>query len=140
MEAGRQRRATIGWTSNHGRRCGKMDIGGAPLEAANEVEATMGVAEAGDQPAAARKWERPLSRFPLRGKAGAGGFPPRRRHTARQQKALARIDATGSPHKRTAVPLWIPCRGLCPCDPAHGSTSRLTGDGPLMEAASVSEL
>ena len=29
-------------------------------------------------PAAARKSDLPLSRFPLRGKAGAGGFPPRR--------------------------------------------------------------
>jgi hypothetical protein len=29
-----------------------------------------------DLPAAARKFELPLSRFPLRGKAGAGGFPP----------------------------------------------------------------
>jgi hypothetical protein len=34
-------------------------------------------------PAAARKFELPLSRFPLRGK----GFPPRRWHAVRQQKA-----------------------------------------------------
>ena len=49
--------------------------------------------------------ERPLSRFPLRGKAGAGGFPPRRKHAARQPTTLARIDAAGSPHKRAAAPL-----------------------------------
>jgi hypothetical protein len=46
--------------------------------------------------------------FPLRGKAGAGGFPPRRKHAARQQKALAHIDAVGSPHKRGCAPLCIP--------------------------------
>src|SRR5438034_1283162 len=33
-------------------------------------------------PAAARRFDRPLSRFPLRGKAGAGGFPPRRQNQA----------------------------------------------------------
>jgi hypothetical protein len=48
-------------------------------------------------PAAARKSELPLSRFPLRGKAGAGGFPPRRWHAVRQQKALAHIDAAAPP-------------------------------------------
>src|SRR6516164_4509226 len=48
-------------------------------------------------PAAARKPELPLSRFPLRGKAGAGGFPPRRWHAVRQQKALAHIDAAAPP-------------------------------------------
>ncbi len=52
--------------------------------------------------------ERPLSRFPLRGQAGAGGFPLRRKHAARQQNTLSRIDATGYPHKRAAAPLWIP--------------------------------
>ena len=40
----------------------------------------------------------PLFPFP-QGKAGAGGFPPRR--TKR-----------GSPHKRAAAPLWIPCEHL----------------------------
>ena len=34
---------------------------------------------------------RPLSRFPLRGQAGAGGFPPRRDTLRGQPKALARI-------------------------------------------------
>lgn len=56
--------------------------------------------------------ERPLSRFPLRGKAGAGRFPPRRKHATRQPKALARIDAAGSPHKRAAAPLCIPCERM----------------------------
>src|SRR5438067_4655314 len=48
--------------------------------------------------------------FPVspKGQAGAGGFPPRRKHAARQQKALARIAAAGSPHKRAAAPLCIP--------------------------------
>jgi hypothetical protein len=35
--------------------------------------------------------ERPLSRFPLRGKAGAGGFPHADSTLRGQQKALARI-------------------------------------------------
>ena len=47
-------------------------------------------------PAAARKSDLPLSRFP-RGKAGAGGFPPRRWHAACQQTALARIGAAAPP-------------------------------------------
>ena len=55
-----------------------------------------------------KEFDLPLSRFPLRGQAGAGGFPPRRKHAARQPKALARIDAAGSPHKRAAAPLCIP--------------------------------
>ncbi len=65
----------------------------------------------------ARNWISPFP-FPLRGKAGAGGFPPRRKHAARQPKALARIDAAGSPHKRAAAPLCIPraarkCCSVC---------------------------
>jgi hypothetical protein len=47
--------------------------------------------------------------FPQRGKPGRGRFPPRRKHAARQQKTLSRIDAAGSPHKRAAAPLCIPC-------------------------------
>src|SRR6516164_1383622 len=67
-------------------------------------------------PAAARKPELPLSRFPLRGKAGAGGFPPRRWHAVRQQKALAPIDAAAPPargvSKRSAeTPLAHPPDG-----------------------------
>ncbi len=38
-----------------------------------------------------KEFGRPLSRFPLRGKAGAGGFPPRRGTLRGQPKALARI-------------------------------------------------
>jgi len=49
-------------------------------------------------PAAARKSNLPLSRFP-RGKAWAGGFPPRRRHAMCEPKALAHIDAA-APCKR----------------------------------------
>jgi hypothetical protein len=41
----------------------------------------------------------PLSRFPLRGQAGAGGFPPRR-------------NKRGSPHKRGCRPLVHPPPGL----------------------------
>ena len=48
--------------------------------------------------------ERPLSRFPLRGKAGAGGFPPRRRHAARQPKTLARIMLAAPPTSK--APAW----------------------------------
>ena len=64
-------------------------------------------------PAAARKSDLPLSRFPLRGKAGAGGFPPRRWHAARQQKALARIGAAapparGVPKRSAETPLAHP--------------------------------
>jgi len=67
-------------------------------------------------PAAARKFELPLSRFPLRGKAGAGGFPPRRWHAVRQQKALAPMDAAAPPargvSKRSAeTPLAHPPDG-----------------------------
>ena len=52
--------------------------------------------------------------FPQRGKPGRGWFPPRRKHDARQPKALSRIDAAGSPHKRAAAPLCIPCEhGFC---------------------------
>jgi hypothetical protein len=60
-----------------------------------------------------KEFDLPLSRFPLRGQAGAGGFPPRRKHAARQQKTLARIDAAGSPHKRAAAPLCIPRCAAC---------------------------
>ena len=49
-----------------------------------------------EMPAASRTSELPLSRFPLRGKAG-GGFPPRRWHAVCRQKALAHIDAAAPP-------------------------------------------
>jgi hypothetical protein len=55
-----------------------------------------------------KEFDLPLSRFPLRGQAGAGGFPPRRKHVTRQQKPLACADAAGSPHKRGKPPLCDP--------------------------------
>ena len=68
-----------------------------------------------EMPAAARKFELPLSRFPLRGQAGAGGFPPRRWHAVCHQKALAHIAA--------AAP---PARGVSPAEFAQ-----LFGDWPF---------
>ena len=56
----------------------------------------------------ARNLIAPFPVSPSGGKAGAGGFPPRRKHAARQQKALARCDAAGSPHKRGCCPLVYP--------------------------------
>ena len=53
-------------------------------------------------PAAARKYELPLSRFPLRGKAGAGGFPPRR---------CAAPPARGVSKRSAEPPLRIPPDG-----------------------------
>jgi hypothetical protein len=64
----------------------------------------IGVAEM----ACGSKESNPPFPFPPRGKPGRGAFPPRRKHVACQQKALARIDAAGSPHKRAAAPLCIP--------------------------------
>jgi hypothetical protein len=53
--------------------------------------------------------------FPPGGKPGRGWFPPRRKHAARQPKALASIDAAGSPHKRAAAPLRIPRERAVDC-------------------------
>jgi len=50
-------------------------------------------------PAAARKSELCLSRFPLRGKHGAGGLPQRRWHAARQQNASACNGAAAPPER-----------------------------------------
>ncbi len=63
----------------------------------------------GNEPAAARRYVP----FPVspRGKAGAGGFPPRRAHAARQPKTLACDDAAGSPHKRATAPCASPANG-----------------------------
>ena len=49
----------------------------------------------------------PLSRFPLRGKAGVGGFPPRR-DTCRASKTRWHVPCGGSPHKRGCAPLVNP--------------------------------
>src|SRR2546425_7682291 len=51
----------------------------------------------------------PLSRFPLRGQAGAGGFPPRRPARCAASKKRWHASCAGSPHKRAAAPLCIPC-------------------------------
>ncbi len=65
----------------------------------------------------------PLSRFPLRGKAGAGGFPPTPRHVPRQQKALARPMQRLPPQEglRPLVypPLFPSGLQLQPCRNAH---------------------
>src|SRR5215472_16528834 len=68
-----------------------------------------------NMPAAARKSEHPLSRFP-QGKAWAGGFPPRRWQSVCQQRALAHINAAAPPargvSKRSAeTPLAHPPDG-----------------------------
>ena len=55
--------------------------------------------------------DRPLSRFPLRGKAGAGGFPPRR-DTCRASQPRWHGACSGSPHKRDCVPLVHPPLGF----------------------------
>ncbi len=60
--------------------------------------------------------------FPPRGKPGRGGFPPRRKHAARQPKPLARIDAAGSPHKRASAPLCIPRCAAHPTEAAARTT------------------
>ena len=39
------------------------------------------------------------------GERRGGRVPPTPEHAARQPRALARIDAAGSPHKRAAAPL-----------------------------------
>ena len=54
--------------------------------------------------------DRPLSRFPLRGQAGAGGFPPRR-DTCRASQNRWHVPCGGSPHKRDCVPLVYPPLG-----------------------------
>src|SRR5476651_338484 len=59
------------------------------------------------QPAGRERVGSPLSRFPLRGKAGAGGFPPRR-STLRASQRRWHASCAGSPHKRAAAPLCIP--------------------------------
>ncbi len=52
-----------------------------------------------NQPAAARKWNTPFPVSPLRGKAGAGGFPPRR-DTCRASQQRWRVPCGDSPRKR----------------------------------------
>ena len=52
--------------------------------------------------------ERPLSRFPLRGKAGAGGFPPRRQHAAPPAKAAGTHRAPAPPTRGLPPPCESP--------------------------------
>src|SRR5471030_1850315 len=62
------------------------------------------------QPAGRERIGSPLSRFPLRGKAGAGGFPPRR-STLRASQNRWHASCAGSPHKRGCRPLVHPPLG-----------------------------
>jgi len=84
---------------------GRFDAQGSPLEDQPAKRRTE--AEPKRPACGSKEVDRPFPVSPP-GKAGAGGFPPRREPAARQQKALARIDAAGSPHKRAAAPLCIP--------------------------------
>jgi hypothetical protein len=59
------------------------------------------------QPAAARKFDLPLFRFPLRGQTGAGGFPPRRK--ARCAPANRAVPCMRLPPQEGCAPLCIPC-------------------------------
>jgi hypothetical protein len=54
-----------------------------------------------------KEFDLPFSRFPLRGQAGAGGFPPRR-DTCRASKNRWHVPCGGSPHKRGCCPLVHP--------------------------------
>jgi len=74
------------------------------------------------QPAAARKFDLPLFRFPLRGQTGAGGFPPRRK--ARCAPANRAVPCMRLPHKRAAPPCASPAafavlRSFAWLRPAH---------------------
>ena len=75
-------------------------------------------------PAAARKSELPLSRFPLRGKAGAGGFPPRRQHAARPAKGAGTHRAPAPPTRGLPPPCASPAsavrQGLAICETPAG--------------------
>jgi hypothetical protein len=62
------------------------------------------------QPAGRERVGSPLYRFPLRGKAGAGGFPPRR-STLRASQNRWHASCAGSPHKRGCRPLVHPPLG-----------------------------
>jgi transposase len=79
---------------------GQFDAEGRPLKCRTGAAPTRTVCS--------KEVDRPFPVSPP-GKAGAGGFPPRREHPARQQNTLARIAAAGSPHKRAAAPCESPC-------------------------------
>src|SRR5260370_25724726 len=76
------------------------------------------------QPAAARKFDLPLVRFPLRGQTGAGGFPPRRKARCAPANCAGSPRARGSPHKRAPPPCVSPAafavlRSFARLRPAH---------------------
>ena len=74
-----------------------------------------------------KELDRPLSRFPLRGQAGAGGFPPRRPTRCVASKQRWHASCAGSPHKRAAAPLCIPCEH-CRAGLETSETTRICGD------------
>jgi transposase len=81
---------------------GRFDAEGRPLK--DKPGKRQGASEANKPACGSKEVNLPFPVSPP-GKAGAGGFPPRREHAARQLKALARVEAAGSPHKRAAAPL-----------------------------------
>jgi hypothetical protein len=82
---------------------GRFDAAGRPLED-KPGKRERAVSEVKKSACGSQEVDRPFPVSPP-GKAGAGGFPPRREHAARQPETLARGDAAGSPHKRAAAPL-----------------------------------
>ena len=87
---------------------GRTDPGGAQSLGTDTIRETRMIArEDQKSPAAARNLDLPLSRFPLRGQAGAGGFPPRR-STSRASQRRWHAPCAGSPHKRGCRPLVDP--------------------------------
>jgi hypothetical protein len=72
---------------------------------------------------------RPLSRFPLRGKAGAGGFPPRRQHVARPAKGAGTHRAPAPPTRGLPPPCVSPAQragaGLMQCRHSAGLKRRI---------------
>ena len=76
-------------------------------------------------PAGSREVGTPPFPFPPRGKAGAGGFPPRRWHAVRQQKALAHINAAAPPARGVSNR----CAEPPPCASPDGHRLGLRPDG-----------
>jgi hypothetical protein len=86
----------------------------------------------------------PVSVSPSGGKPGQVGSPYRRKHAARQQTTLSRIDAAGYPHKRAAAPLCIPHsvfwpNGVDKQGPSHGSRDRQGAGFSLWRGRTVKE-
>jgi hypothetical protein len=84
-----------------------------------------------DSACGSKEFDLPLSRFPLRGQAGVGGFPPRRKHVARQPTPLARTAQAAPPTRglrslvhpplrwraSAALPGFAPGRSFLPTPP-----------------------